>query len=575
MPLSPANSSVNLERSDKPIWYFLFFWTLLNAIQAYILEVHADEAYYWLYSKFLDWGYFDHPPMVAIFIKIGDSLIHNEFGLRLMTVISSTISVYILWLIVKKYRVEAKWFILVVSGIFVFHIYGFTTTPDAPLFLFTALFYFVYQKYLEEDKFKWTLLLILIIAGLLYSKYHGILLIVFTLLANLSLLKRRSFWAIVVLSAVLYIPHILWQVNHGYPSINYHLFEQVTNHYDFSQTYTYFPGQLLMAGPLIGWFLFYGAFRVRVKDKFTRCLMVNCIGTFAFFLISSIKGEVQPQWTLIAFAPLSMLVLICFKQMGSWKVWFERLAIVNLGLILLVRIAIIDGSPLIRKIGQVKSLYGFRSWAKQLKQKVGDNYLIMDYGFQNPSKYDFYNNTTTGFDYDSKYYHLSQFDIWPIEDSLQGKKAYYLVQKPIQGIAMDTVKTEAGIWYGRWIDSVRTYQKVLVELSSYKLKMKAGQKATLDLTITNPYDHTIDFSNINQKHKVFLGASLNMDGIWLNDQQSRGPFNKITLKPGESTHYSFILVAPTKKGIYNMMFYVRTTPFPGGKNSHIISLTVE
>ncbi|MBS1503292.1 MAG: glycosyltransferase family 39 protein, partial [Bacteroidetes bacterium] len=204
-------------RSNKPILYFLLCWTALNLLQAYVQEIHADEAYYWLYSRFLDWGYFDHPPMVAIFIRIGDSLVHSEFGVRLMTVLSSTLSLYVLWLIVKKYGVQAKWFILVVGGIFIFHLYGFMTTPDAPLFLFTVLFYFVYQKYIGDDKLKWALLLAVIIACLLYSKYHGILLIGFTLLANLKLLGRKSFWLIVVVSVILFIPHILWQVSHGYP----------------------------------------------------------------------------------------------------------------------------------------------------------------------------------------------------------------------------------------------------------------------------------------------------------------------------------------------------------------------
>src|SRR3982751_62509 len=106
MPLFNSATFTSAKQSDKPIWYFLLLWTILNAIQAYTLEVHADEAYYWLYSRFLDWGYFDHPPMVAIFIRIGDSIMHNEFGLRMMTVLSSSLSVYVLWLIVKRYAVE-------------------------------------------------------------------------------------------------------------------------------------------------------------------------------------------------------------------------------------------------------------------------------------------------------------------------------------------------------------------------------------------------------------------------------------------------------------------------------------
>jgi 4-amino-4-deoxy-L-arabinose transferase-like glycosyltransferase len=142
----PENTVSNPVQSDKTIWYFIVCWTVLNAIQAYTLELHADEAYYWLFSQNLDWGYFYHPPMVAIFIKIGDSILHNELGLRLMTVLSNSVAIYLLWLIVKAYAVSVKWFVLLVSGILVFHVYGFTSTPDAPLFFFAVLFYYFYQR---------------------------------------------------------------------------------------------------------------------------------------------------------------------------------------------------------------------------------------------------------------------------------------------------------------------------------------------------------------------------------------------------------------------------------------------
>lgn len=575
MQLSRSNNLFTKGNPDKAIWYFLLFWTILNAVQAYTLEIHADEAYYWLYSRFLDWGYYDHPPMVAIFIRIGDSLVHSEFGVRLMTVLSSTLSLYVLWLIVKRYSVEAKWFILVVSGIFIFHIYGFMTTPDAPLFLFTVLFYFIYQKYLDNDHIKWALLLALIIAFLLYSKYHGVLLIGFTVLSNIKLLRRRTFWGIVILSIVLYIPHILWQMNHGYPSINYHLFEQSSDHYSFSQTWTYFPGQLLMAGPLIGWFLFYNAFTVRIKDAFIRGLMVNGIGTFIFFLLSSLKGEVQPQWTLIAFAPLAILALIHFKQTGNWRPWFKWLAIVNLVFIVLLRVSIITASPLIRKVGQIKSLYGFKQWAYDIKQKVGDNYLVMNDGFQNASKYDFYNNTTKGFAYDERYYRLTQFDIWPIEEGLQHKKAYWLTKYPVKGITTDTLNTPGGKWYAGWISDVRTYQKVMVETASYKIKAAPDEQIIFDLNIINPYPYTINFSNTGYEHKVAFEACLFRDGNIFLVSEAGDDFHELVLKPGESKHYKFKFAAPQQKGKYTLMFSLITDPFLGSKNSRIINLTIE
>jgi len=574
MLLSHSNNPVTKEQSDKPIWYFLLCWTILNAIQACTLEIHADEAYYWLYSRFLDWGYFDHPPMVAIFIRIGDNLTHSEFGVRLMTVLASTLSLYILWLIVKRYAVQAKWFILVVSGIFIFHIYGFTTTPDAPLFLFTVLFYFIYQKYVHDDHIKWALLMAIIIACLLYSKYHGILLVGFTVLSNIKLLQRRSFWVIVILSIILYVPHILWQANHGYPSVNYHLYEQSSDHYQFSQTYTYFPGQLLMAGPFIGWFLFYNAFTARIKDAFIRGLMVNGIGTFAFFLFSSIKGEVQPQWTLIAFAPLAMLALIHFRQAGNWRIWLGRLAIANVAFIVLVRVLIITGSPLIRKIGQVKSLYGFKQWAADIKKKVGDNYLIMSDGFQNASKYDFYTNSTKGFAYDSRYYRLTQFDIWPIEEGMQHKKAYYLVKDPLAGVTTDTLNTTGGKWYGGWINDVRTYQKVKIE-SDIEISAMSLELKDIELTITNPYPYAINFSNIGYQNQVVLEANV-FRGIELVGTQQASPyeFSQLAIQPGQTGRYIFRLAAPRRKGDYRILFSLRTTPFAGSKNSRFINLKV-
>jgi len=42
-------------------WIGLLVYFVINILQAAFLELHFDEAYYWLYSRNLDWGYFDHP----------------------------------------------------------------------------------------------------------------------------------------------------------------------------------------------------------------------------------------------------------------------------------------------------------------------------------------------------------------------------------------------------------------------------------------------------------------------------------------------------------------------------------
>ncbi|MEO8886376.1 MAG: glycosyltransferase family 39 protein [Mucilaginibacter sp.] len=574
MPLSSAKKN---SLSDKPVWWFLLCWTIFNAVQSYTLELHADESYYWMYSKFLDWGYFDHPPMVAVFIWLGDHVMHNELGLRLVTVLSSTAALYLLWLILKKYAVQAVPFILVVSGIFIIHIYGFTTTPDAPLFFFTVLFYYLYQKYIDDDSWLLALLLGIVVACLLYSKYHAVLLIFLTLASNIKLLKRPTFWGITVLALILFIPHIVWQVQHGFPSITYHLYDRSASKYNPDNTALYIPGQLLMAGPVIGWFLYYAAFKVKIKDTFIRCLVVNCAGAFIFFLLSTFRGEAQPHWTLIAFAPLAMLSLIYFTQQGSIPGWFYPAAIINVILIVIVRICIMCDFHFVTEVGQIKSYYGFKDWSQKVKAKAGDAYVIMSDGFQDPSKYNYYTNSLRAYSYDSRNYRHTQYDIWDIEEKFQHKRVYFLQDDP-NPATTDTIvnRHTHNKWYAEWVDSVRTYQKIDIEPAIQRLTLTNGQQKNVVLTFINPYNYTVNFTNTGAAHPVVLEACFFKGEEMAYVLKAGDLFNNMVLKPGERRQFVFnIKTPPLAKGKYDLMFSIRTTPFFGGKNSRIINTTIQ
>ncbi len=569
--MSPTGISSS---SNKPIWYFLLFWTILNALQSYTLELHGDEAYYWVYSRFLDWGYFDHPPMVAIFIRIGDSIMHNELGLRLLTVITNSASLYLLWLILKKYAVEAKWFIAIASGLFIFHMYGFTTTPDSPLFFFTVLFYYCYQQYIDDDKWGLALALGVIAACLLYSKYHGILVIGLTLSSNIKLLRRKSFWLIAILAAILFMPHVLWQFHHDFPSLKYHLVDR-SEKYDWSFTAVYPLGQLAMAGPLIGWFLFYAATKVKIKDTFIRALVVNAIGTFLFFWINTFKGNVQMHWTLVAYVPLIMLVLISFKQSNYPPKWFFRLTIANAALILFIRFALMVQLPFVMKVGQFESYYGFREWTKQVHNIVGNNYVIIRDGFQDPSKYNYYSNSLKAISYDTRYYRKTQYDMWPIEDSMQHKKALYMSEYNEPGTTTDSLVALYGRkWYTGWVNDVQTFQKAEIGIMSGIRTAKAGQITTMDLLVLpGRFPSEAFMTKIPElrlpPNKAFLEACFLQNGDLKLASQS---IDSILPTEGE---FLFKFKVPDKPGKYELLFSIRTIPFPGSKNSQTIEFTVK
>jgi hypothetical protein len=89
--------------------------------------------------------------------------------------------------------------------------------------------------------------------------------------------------------------------------------------------------------------------------------------------------------------------------------------------------------PFIKKAEALKSYFGFHEWANLVHQKAGNAFVVMDEGFQNPSKYSYYTRSLKGFAYDSRYYGRTMFDIWPMEDSLQHQRIYLLLKNQVPG----------------------------------------------------------------------------------------------------------------------------------------------
>jgi len=118
---------------------------LLNLVQAWQTELFDDEAYYWVCSRFLDWGYFDHPPMIALLIRIGSFIFPSELGVRIFSVILSIFSIYLIENLTKPQN--KKLFYSIILNILMFQIGGILATPDIPLFFFTALFFIVFSKF--------------------------------------------------------------------------------------------------------------------------------------------------------------------------------------------------------------------------------------------------------------------------------------------------------------------------------------------------------------------------------------------------------------------------------------------
>lgn len=435
---------------------FFLAWLIINLWQAGVTELFDDEAYYWVYSRFLSWGYYDHPPMIGLLIRGGYFFFHNEFGLRLFVVLLSTASLIIIYdLLPQKNK---KLFIVIVCSMAVLQIGGIIAVPDIPLIFFTALFFWLYRRFLQKPILINALLLGLGMALLLYSKYHGILIILFTLLSNLKLLKQPKAYIAAFFAILLFLPHLYWQYVHHFPSVRYHLFERNSPVYKFSFTADYFAGQILLVGPLMGWLLLWQSFRYKTKDVFERALKFSLVGVYLFFLLTTLKGRVEANWTAPAWVSLIILSSQALQNKEQWKNILWKLMPVTLVLVFAFRIYMaLDIAPF--KWMPKDEFHQNRTWINKVKQMAGDLPVVFLDSYQLPSKYWFYTGQKA-FSLNTPLYRRNNFNFWSLEDSLRGKKVYAVISQDSAYFTDIIIKQDNKILRGKKIDSFYSYSKV-------------------------------------------------------------------------------------------------------------------
>lgn len=410
-----------LRKHHRTLFYSA--WLLINIIQAGFTELFDDEAYYWIYSRFPEWGYFDHPPMVALLIRAGYAIMGNELGVRLFIILLNTGTIFIIEQLTAKKNPLLFYAIAVSVGIA--HLGGMIAVPDIPLLFFTAAFFWLYRRFLQQMSFINAILLGLDMALMLYSKYHGVLIILFTLASNYKLFTKYHIYLAGGAALLLYMPHLIWQYNHDFPSVYYHLFERNAAHYKIDYTFEFILGQLAVTGPVAGWLLLWAAWRYKTTAPFERALKFSLAGFFLTFLISTLKGRVEPNWTVPAFIPLMVLSHQYIIDNLRFRRWLYNSVPFTLAIALALRIymmADVPPSPWISK----DEMHGNKVWTKKLKQEAAGLPIVFLNTYQRASKYWFYMKAPA-FSLNTPFYRRNNFNLWSLEDSLIGKPAYLSV----------------------------------------------------------------------------------------------------------------------------------------------------
>lgn len=214
--------------------HFMRYVALLTVCLSFLLRLLwigqnsllVEEAYYWNYAQHLDFGYLDHPPMVAVLIKLTTSMFGtNEFGVRIASlscwIITAFFSFKLSELITKG---AGRYAMMLLAILPFFFLHSLIITPDIPLTAcWSATLYCLYRTLILDESKYWYAAGVWLGFGML-SKYTIVLLGPTTLLYLLIVptarpwFVRKEPYICAVITALLFTPVIYWNAVHEWAS---------------------------------------------------------------------------------------------------------------------------------------------------------------------------------------------------------------------------------------------------------------------------------------------------------------------------------------------------------------------
>lgn len=548
-------------RNNFIVVAFLIAWTLLNLLQATFTGLGNDEALYWTWIHHPAWGYFDHPPLVMVVIKAGWILFHNELGVRLFTVLFSTLSLYGMYRLTKSR--DALLFFCVVAAMPLVHVAGFFIAPDIPLVALSVVFFWLVKRYVYDNKVWLAVAIGVCVALMLYAKYHAILPVLLTVAAFPAFFKRRSFYIALITAVVLCIPHLIWQIQNHFPTIDYHINHRGKVLLTFENPLNFLVGQWIAIGLLTAPIVIWAAWKFSATNPFERILKFNAFGIPIFFFIFSLREHIEGNWTAVAFLPMAALATDYLHDKLKLRRATIMLSSMSIVLLLVVRLHLITPLVALPK----DPTYQFRKWktvSKHIQQLAGNDKIVAN-TYQDASQLWF--NTGQFVPTFNIWGRDNQFDFWKDDTAFNGANIYWLhnwAPWEFDNIPLgnnDTIR-------GKHIQNFALYKYILVEPLQRELKAKRNTLVEIPVTVTNTGP------DITISDGATLSYRLMKDYEWAVFDGVRSSFPDSIIKRG-SLHHGVNVQMPNEAGIYWIEFSVHSPETLDWKNSEQFTVILE
>ena len=340
-------------RKEQVIKYFitiilfqLSFWFFISSN----LTIHPDEADHWVWSRFLSWGYYEHPPMIAFVIRFFTIIFGDTwYAIEICSQSLSLLTILFMFLLAKElfgWEV-ALLSVITLESMPMFFIGSSILTIDSPLILFWIMTTYLFLKGLKEDK-KGFLLLSGVTFGLgLLSKYTMILLTasIFLYLVvsphHRVLLKRKEPYLSFLIGLIIFSPVIFWNAQNDWLSFKYQFTKGLTGGEKGGQFFFFIGSQFVILGPTMFPFFLYSLYKgfrdswLKSSDPSTGWVPRNLQSSilylsilasfpFLFFAFASFRSKyTDVAWSdvalIVGIILMSKVLIDTYKEMGIRK----------------------------------------------------------------------------------------------------------------------------------------------------------------------------------------------------------------------------------------------------------------
>jgi 4-amino-4-deoxy-L-arabinose transferase-like glycosyltransferase len=386
--IPPATRWLASERSAT--WAALGLTVALLAMRLAVLfaspiQLHPDEAQYWVWSRTLDWGYFSKPPMIAWMIRLTTDLGgQTEPWVRLSSVFMHAAAGLLLFDVGRRLFGPR-------AGLLAFAVYSLmpgvqlsagVASTDAPLTAFLCAALWAYVRLVQSPGARlglaWGGLTGLSVGLAFLSKYAAVYFLAGLVFHALIDENARRAWRPRALAAAaaafvtVLAPNLAWNARNGFVTIGHTAQNadwQATSFFHPGELAAFVAGQAGVFGPLPFLALLAGtglAIRRRRTGQWPQTaealLLCLTLPALAAVSLQALLSRANANWAFAAYGPASVLVAAWLVR---WRArWWTMAALVLQGALAIGFLAAAAQPSLADRAGLAASLKRSRGWAE-------------------------------------------------------------------------------------------------------------------------------------------------------------------------------------------------------------------